>query len=117
MGRRAPIGAGALARRRHPTRRVAAALKAMHTQPERAWTVGEPGRVGNVARATPAERSNRLVGPPALRELARRRLAPARDRLADPALTLDSIAARVGDSSGFALSGVLPGVRALTGAG
>lgn len=83
---------------------VAAALDAMHTRPEKGWTVADLARVGTVSRATLAERFGRLVGQPPLRYLARWRLALARDLLADPALTLDAIAARVGYSSGFALS-------------
>lgn len=83
---------------------VAAALDAMHTQPETPWTVADLARLGAVSRATLADRFSRLVGQPPLRYLARWRLALARDLLADPALTLDAIAGRVGYSSGFALS-------------
>ena len=83
---------------------VTAALDAMHRQPETGWTVADLARLGAVSRATLAERFNRLVGQPPLRYLARWRLALARDLLADPARTLDAVAARVGYSSGFALS-------------
>jgi len=83
---------------------VTAALDAMHTQPEKGWTVAGLARIGAVSRATLAERFSRLVGQPPLRYLARWRLALARDLLADPELILDAVAARVGYSSGFALS-------------
>ncbi len=83
---------------------VAAALEAIHTRPERPWTVADLARVGAVSRATMADRFTRLVGRPPLRYLARWRLALARDLMAERALTLDTIAARVGYSSGFALS-------------
>lgn len=83
---------------------VAAALDAMHTRPETPWTVADLARIGAVSRATLADRFSRLVGQPPLRYLTRWRLALARDLLADPALTLDAIAGRVGYSSGFALS-------------
>lgn len=83
---------------------VATALDAIHTQPEKAWTVADLAGAGAVSRATLAERFRRLVGQPPLRYLARWRLALARDLVAEPALTLDAIAARVGYSSGFALS-------------
>lgn len=83
---------------------VTAALQAMHTQPEKTWTVADLARIGMVSRATLAERFTRLVGQPPLRYLARWRLALARDLLADRSLTLETIAPRVGYSSGFALS-------------
>ena len=83
---------------------VKAALDAMHTRPEHAWTVAGLARLGAVSRATLAARFSALVGLPPLRYLARWRLALARDLLADRSLTLDAIAARVGYSSGFALS-------------
>jgi len=83
---------------------VAAALDAIHTRTQNAWTVGDLAKLGAVSRATLAARFHRLVGQPPLRYLARWRLALARDLLAERALTLDAIAQRVGYSSGFALS-------------
>lgn len=97
-----PVGAPWLAGIADPA--VAAALDALHTEPEKSWTVAELATVGRVSRATMAERFSRLVGQPPLRYLARWRLALARDQLADRALTLDAVAGRVGYSSGFALS-------------
>jgi transcriptional regulator GlxA family with amidase domain len=46
---------------------AAAALDAMHSQPEKGWTVTDLARVGTVSRATIAERFGRLVGQPPLR--------------------------------------------------
>lgn len=83
---------------------VTVALDAMHTRPETAWTVAGLARLAAVSRAGLAARFRRSVGQPPLRYLARWRLALARDLLGDPTLTLDAIAARVGYSSGFALS-------------
>ena len=97
-----PPGAPWLAGVRDPA--IAAALEAMHTRPENAWTVAGLARLGAVSRATFAARFASTVGQPPLRYLARWRLALARDLLAEPSLTLETIAARVGYSSGFALS-------------
>lgn len=79
-------------------------LEAMHTEPERLWTVASLAHRAAVSRATLAARFNSAVGLPPLRYLTRWRLALARDLLADRSLTLDAIATRVGYSSGFALS-------------
>jgi AraC-like DNA-binding protein len=83
---------------------VGVALRAMHTAPEQPWTVAELARQAAVSRATLAARFTDLVGIPPLQYLRRWRLAVARDLLADRSLTLDAIAARVGYSTGFALS-------------
>jgi AraC-like DNA-binding protein len=83
---------------------VGAALRAMHDRPEHRWTVAELARQAAVSRATLAARFTAVVGMPPLQYLRRWRLAVARDLLTDRDLTLDAIAARVGYSTGFALS-------------
>ncbi|MFD7306679.1 cupin domain-containing protein [Promicromonospora sp. NPDC059942] len=83
---------------------VSAALRAMHAEPERAWTVADLARRAAVSRATLAARFTERVGTPPLRYLTSWRLALARDLLVDRSLTLDAVAQRVGYSSGFALS-------------
>lgn len=97
-----PIGAAWLAGVNDPVARIA--LDAMHTEPERPWTVASLAGRATVSRATLAARFAAAVGMPPLRYLTRWRLALARDLLEDRSLTLDAIAARVGYSSGFALS-------------
>jgi AraC-like DNA-binding protein len=83
---------------------VSAALRAMHAEPERAWTVAALAHRAAVSRATLAARFTELVGTPPLRYLTSWRLALARDLLTDRTRTLDAVAQRVGYSSGFALS-------------
>lgn len=97
-----PVDAPWLAGVDDPVARIA--LEAMHTEPERGWTVASLADRTAVSRATLAARFTASVGLPPLRYLTRWRLALARDLLADRSLTLDAIAARVGYSSGFALS-------------
>jgi AraC-like DNA-binding protein len=83
---------------------VGAVLRVMHAEPEHPWTVAELARRAAVSRATLAARFTAVVGIPPLQYLRRWRLAVARDLLTDRDLTLDAIAARVGYSTGFALS-------------
>ncbi len=83
---------------------ISVALRAMHAEPERGWTVAGLARRAAVSRATLAARFTELVGTSPLRYLTSWRLALARDLLVNRALTLDAVAQRVGYSSGFALS-------------
>ncbi|TCP51958.1 helix-turn-helix protein [Tamaricihabitans halophyticus] len=83
---------------------VATALAAIHEHPERAWSVAGLARLASVSRATLAARFREQIGEPPISYLTRWRLTLARDLLADRALTLETIAERIGYGSAFALS-------------
>ncbi|MCK2240442.1 MULTISPECIES: AraC family transcriptional regulator [unclassified Crossiella] len=99
-----------------------AALRALHADPARAWTVAAlAGEVG-VSRATLARRFTELVGEPPLTYLTGWRMALAADLLRDPDETVARVARRVGYADGFAFSsafkrtrGVSPSVHRVAG--
>ena len=83
---------------------VGAALRLMHDEPARPWTIGSlAARVG-VSRATLARRFTELVGQPPMTYLTEWRLKLAADLLREPGHTLGAVATAVGYSSAFALS-------------
>ncbi|RIJ76751.1 AraC family transcriptional regulator [Nakamurella silvestris] len=83
---------------------VGTALSAIHENPEHPWTIAGLADRSHVSRATLAARFRQQVGVPPLTYLTRWRLTLASDMLADPRLTLASIARSVGYSSPFAFS-------------
>lgn len=83
---------------------VAGALRRMHDEPARHWTLASLARECGVSRAALARRFSARIGEPPMRYLTGWRMALAADLLADPAQTLASVAPRVGYRSGFALS-------------
>jgi AraC-like DNA-binding protein len=95
---------------------VGAALRAIHGDPARGWSVGElAGEVG-LSRAAFARRFSVLVGEPPLEYLTSWRMALARERLRDGDTGLAMIAQEVGYASefGFAAAfkrrhGIAPG--------
>ncbi|MFF7358433.1 MULTISPECIES: AraC family transcriptional regulator [Streptomyces] len=95
---------------------VAAALRAIHGEPARAWTVAELGAVGGLSRAAFARRFATLVGEPPLAYLTWWRMTTAGRLLRHDDLSLREIAGRVGYTSEFAFAkafkreyGVAPG--------
>ncbi|OLR94357.1 AraC family transcriptional regulator [Actinokineospora bangkokensis] len=90
--------------RAHTDEVVGAALRLMHTEPARPWTVDALARATGVSRAALARRFTRLVGEPPMAFLTGWRLALAADLLREPGATVGSVAAKVGYGSGFALS-------------
>jgi AraC-like DNA-binding protein len=83
---------------------VGHALRLLHDSPERPWTIAELAATVGVSRANLARRFSELMGQPPISYLTNWRLSLAADLLADPALSVASIAHQVGYSSPFALS-------------
>ncbi len=83
---------------------VGAALRLLHSDPGRQWTLAGIAALVNVSRATLARRFADLVGQPPMTYLTEWRLKIAADLLRDPSRTLASIATEVGYSTPFALS-------------
>lgn len=83
---------------------VGRALRLLHNDPARGWTVASlAGEVG-VSRAALARRFTQLVGEPPMSFLTGWRLALAADLLLEPAATVGAVARRVGYASPFTFS-------------
>jgi AraC-like DNA-binding protein len=83
------------------------ALRAMHADPARGWTVAALAQAGNASRTSFAARFTELVGESPISYLTGLRLDLAAARLRDSTRTLESIAREVGYSTPFALSTAL----------
>ena len=83
---------------------VARALRLIHEQPRRAWTVAILADAASLSRATFARRFTRLVGEPPLAYLMRWRMNLAAKALRETGRSLDEIARAVGYESGPAFS-------------
>lgn len=93
---------------------VGRALRMMHQDPARPWTVAAlAGRTG-VSRAALARRFTELVGEPPMAYLTGWRLALAADLLREPEATVASVARRVGYGSPFAFSAAFKRVRGVS---
>jgi AraC-like DNA-binding protein len=90
---------------------VGPALRAMHDEPQRAWTVAELAARAGVSRAALARRFTTLVGVPPLTYLTEWRMNVAADLLAEPEATIGSVARAVGYADGFAFSTAFKRVR------
>lgn len=93
---------------------IGAALRAMHTRPDRHWTVADLARAGNVSRSTLAARFKDVVGTGPLDYLTGWRIELAAQRLIASTETLDTIARRVGYGSESALSAAFKRVTGAT---
>ncbi|MCU1359661.1 MAG: transcriptional regulator AraC family [Ilumatobacteraceae bacterium] len=83
---------------------VGRALRMLHDDPARQWTVAELASDVGVSRAALARRFNDLVGEPPMHYLAGWRLALAADHLRKPGATVTAVARRVGYTSPFTFS-------------
>jgi AraC-like DNA-binding protein len=83
---------------------VSAALRAIHADPARAWTVPELSAVAGVSRATLTRRFAATVGEAPLSYLTRWRMLTAARLLRDTELPIAAIAHRVGYGSEFAFA-------------
>ena len=83
---------------------VGRALRLLHDEPARAWTVAELAAEAGVSRATFARRFTELLGEPPKSYLTSWRLTLAADLLSRTERTVDAIARQVGFSNAYALS-------------
>ncbi len=93
---------------------VRAALRIMHGNPARPWTVAGLAAEIGVSRAALARRFHDLVGEPPMTFLTGWRLALAADLLCEPDATVGTVAEKVGYSSPFALSAAFKRVRGIS---
>nr|WP_246211448.1 AraC family transcriptional regulator [Phytoactinopolyspora alkaliphila] len=84
---------------------VGMALRAIHEEPAKPWTVASLAAEAGVSRATFARRFADLLGEPPMAYLTNWRLSVAADLLQHTDATIESIARQVGYSSAYALSG------------
>lgn len=85
-------------------RRLAAAMRAMHADPARAWTMGELGRSAGMSRSTFFDHFSRAVGVPPMEYLLAWRMALAKDLLRGRKFALAEVAERVGYGSASTFS-------------
>ncbi len=90
---------------------VGPALRAIHDEPGRTWTVGDLAGKARVSRAALAKRFTALVGVPPLTYLTEWRMTVAADLLAEPDATVGAVARAVGYTDGFAFSTAFKRVR------
>lgn len=83
---------------------IAPALRAIHTEPAREWSVPGLAALCHMSRTAFCERFGAAVGEAPLRYLTRWRMTKARQLLTDPALSLEQVAERVGYANAFAFS-------------
>ncbi|WP_256104249.1 AraC family transcriptional regulator [Streptomyces sp. ODS05-4] len=93
---------------------VGPALKLLHENPARAWTVDSLARKIGISRAGLARRFTAVVGEPPMAYLASWRLTLAADLMRDPETTVAAAAHAVGYSSAFALSSAFRRVRGMS---
>ena len=84
--------------------RLAAALRRMHDDPTRAWTVGELAKEAALSRSTFFDRFRREVGVAPMEYLLGWRMALAKNLLRDDRLSIAEISERVGYSSSSTFS-------------
>jgi AraC-like DNA-binding protein len=93
---------------------VGRAMRMLHDNPARAWTVAALAAEVGVSRASLARRFTDLVGEPPMSYLTDWRLALAADLLREPGATVGSVARKVGYGSPFALSAAFKRVRGVS---
>jgi AraC-like DNA-binding protein len=93
---------------------VGPAVRLVHAEPARDWTVASLAAEVGASRAAFARRFNEVMGEPPMTYLTSWRLALAADLLLDPGATLSSVAPRVGYASPYALSAAFSRVRGVS---
>jgi AraC-like DNA-binding protein len=93
---------------------VGRALRLLHHNPARRWTVATLAAEVGVSRAALARRFTELVGEPPMAFLTGWRLALAADLLREPDATVGAVARQVGYGSPFALSAAFKRVRGVS---
>ena len=84
--------------------RLAPAIRQMHSQIERPWTVAQLGRVSGLSRSSFFDRFTRTVGVPPMEYLIAWRMAVARDLLRGTELRIGEVAERIGYASASTFS-------------
>jgi AraC-like DNA-binding protein len=84
--------------------RVSAAIRRMHDEPARSWTMVELAREASLSRSAFFDRFIRIVGVPPMEYLLAWRMAVAKDLLRRREATLSEVAERVGYSSASTFS-------------
>lgn len=92
-----PAETGWLAAVRHP--QIGRALRLLHSDPARDWTVEALGREVGLSRSALGERFTGLVGQPPMTYLAAWRIQLAQHLLRQPGLSIAQVATRVGYAS------------------
>jgi AraC-like DNA-binding protein len=93
---------------------VGRALRMLHHNPERPWTVAGLADACGISRAALARRFHELVGEPPMAFLTGWRIALAADLLLEPGATIGSVAPQVGYGSPFALSTAFKRIRGVS---
>ncbi len=93
---------------------VGRAVRMLHEDPARPWSVSTLAAAAGVSRARFASRFTELVGEPPMSYLTAWRLALAADLLRESDATVEAVARRVGYSTGFALSSAFKRVRGIS---
>jgi AraC-like DNA-binding protein len=83
---------------------VGPALRRLHGEPQRAWTVAELAAEAGLSRAAFARRFTELTGHAPLTYLTEWRMVLAQDALRRPGATLASVAHEIGYGSEFAFA-------------
>jgi AraC-like DNA-binding protein len=91
-----------------------AALRMIHYDPARSWTVASLAATAGASRAAFARRFTALVGQPPMTYLTHLRLDRAADLIRDTDATVESIARQVGYANAFALTVAFKRVRGCT---
>ncbi|SEO19141.1 AraC-type DNA-binding protein [Gemmobacter aquatilis] len=84
--------------------RIAAALRGLHGDITRAWTISDLARTAGMSRSAFFERFTRMVGARPMQYLTTWRMAVARDLLRRGRVALDEVAAQVGYASASTFS-------------
>ena len=93
---------------------VGKALRLIHDDPGRQWTVADLAAEAGVSRAAFARRFTELVGEPPMAFLTDWRLSLAADLLLEPDATIGSVAYQVGYATPYALSTAFKRVRGVS---
>jgi AraC-like DNA-binding protein len=100
--------------RAHSDPVVGRALRLLHNDPSRPWTVASLAAAVGISRAALARRFTDLVGEPPMSYLTSWRLTLAADLLREPNTTLTTVARQVGYSTPFALSAAFKRVHGIS---
>ncbi|WP_369217183.1 AraC family transcriptional regulator [Streptomyces flavofungini] len=96
---------------------VGPALRAMHEEPARPWTVAALAARARVSRAAFAKAFAELVGRPPMAYLTEWRMTLAAELLAEPGATVAAVAGQVGYADGFGFSDAFKRTRGITPSG